>query len=197
MRACLAALLIASSSALHGERAALLETIRSSIPSGQYTGSPAAARRIQTACASLESAAGGDSLAPKFPRDLMLLEGTWRLVYTSTAIGIPPDQLPSQLLDLLPAPPSDLQPLREIEQSIDVYSRRVINRVSLSPWPPAGSALGGLLKAAPLVGDALAGLDDAAIRLELDHSFSVQGEKTAPCPLPTPPPSTPPPTPSP
>ena len=180
MRACLAALLIASSSALHGERAALLETIRSSIPSGQYTGSPAAARRIQTACASLESAAGGDSLAPKFPRDLMLLEGTWRLVYTSTAIGIPPDQLPSQLLDLLPAPPSDLQPLREIEQSIDVYSRRVINRVSLSPWPPAGSALGGLLKAAPLVGDALAGLDDAAIRLELDHSFSVQGEKNAP-----------------
>lgn len=38
------------------------------------------------------------------------------------------------------------------------------------------SPLGGVLRRAPLLGDTLAALEGAAVRLELDHTFSVEGE---------------------
>ncbi len=86
-------------------------------------------------------------------------------------------QVPEQLLsDALPdalGTVLDSSPFapRAVEQRIDVTDRRVVNVVTLAPGP--GGAFGASL------GEALTsglGLKDASIRLELDHTFSVEGE---------------------
>lgn len=106
----------------------------------------------------------------------MLLDGCWQLMFTTTAAGVPPEQLPTPLLESLPAPMMPLAgKLDGIEQQIEVMQRRVINRVGLSPWPKG--FIGDALSAIPGgLGGTVGALQNARVQLELDHSFSVEGE---------------------
>ena len=115
--------------------------------------SPSAAARIDEACKALEA----EGATPSFPRDLMSLDGEWRLVYSS-ALSPP---LPEFLMDVAAGAP--VVP-RRVEQRIDVTKRRCVNVVTVTPWPS--------LPAPPL----LDGLQEAEVTLELDHEFSVEGE---------------------
>lgn len=112
-----------------------------------------------------------------FPRDLMLLDGEWTLAFSSTLAGPAGKGVPDLLFD---SPLSDLvasSPLlpREVEQTIDVNGRRVVNCLSLAPWP-AGKVGEALSSALGPLGGVVGDLQRAAVRLELDHSFSVEGE---------------------
>ena len=108
-------------------------------------------------------------MKPAFPRDLMVVDGKWQLVYSSTlALPSTPLQLPTPLLDLAEAFP--LAP-RAVGQDIDVLKRRVVNKVSLAPWP-AGTPLSMI----PGLGSVLSELESYVVALELDHAFSVDGE---------------------
>ena len=126
--------------------------------------------KIEDACTDLEAT----SAKPAFPRDLMVLEGSWRLVYSSAlALPLPPVELPDAVFGALEAFP--LAP-RHVEQRVDVVNRRVVNVVSLAPWPPP-DFLGGLFAALPgPIGGAFETLGRAVVFLELDHAFSVEGE---------------------
>jgi len=132
---------------------------------------PASAQLIQDACASLESQA----TKPAFPRDLMAIDGTWKLVYSATlALPTPPvEGAPEALFGALESFP--LAP-KTVEQKLDVVNRRCVNVVSLAPWPPQ-DFLGGALSLLPgPLGGALETLARSSVRLELDHAFSVEGE---------------------
>ena len=142
-------------------------------PSSYLATSPAAARRVDDACAELEATAP----PPLWPRDLRRLDGSWRLIYSSALAGPQP---PSPL-DGLPAPPAALLAAVEsvpfaplgggVQQNVDVFKRRIVNVVELSPWPTG--ALGGLLSSAPgPLGQASKQLQAARVVLELDHSFT-------------------------
>ncbi|EOD29555.1 hypothetical protein EMIHUDRAFT_442741, partial [Emiliania huxleyi CCMP1516] len=146
-------------------------------PSSYLATSPAAARRVADACAELEATAP----PPLWPRDLRRLDGSWRLIYSSALAGPQP---PSPL-DGLPAPPAALLAAVEsapfaplgggVQQNVDVFKRRIVNVVELSPWPTG--ALGGLLSSAPgPLGQASKQLQAARVVLELDHSFSADGD---------------------
>jgi len=164
------------------ERATLLSTLP---PYGQgLVCSPADLRRVSDACAALERAAPDGQ--PGFPRDLMLVDGRWRLRFTSTdPLGLL-ESVPDGMLGSAPPLPGPLQslidgsPLKPIsvEQRIDVMGRRVINCVELAPWP--SGPIGDALAAAPgPLGDTLGALRQATVVLELDHSFSVPGDGSA------------------
>jgi len=146
-------------------------------PSSYLATSPAAARRVADACAELEATAP----PPLWPRDLRRLDGSWRLIYSSALAGPQP---PSPL-DGLPAPPAALLAAVEsapfaplgggVQQNVDVFKRRIVNVVELSPWPTG--SLGGLLSSAPgPLGQASKQLQAARVVLELDHSFSADGD---------------------
>ena len=139
--------------------------------------------RIDDACRSLEAGA----VAPCFPRDLMSLDGTWNLAYSSTLAN----PLPIPLVDILPTgvQPSSLvraaleaseaSAPRAVSQRIDVIKRRVVNEVALAPWP-RGNSIADTLAAAPgPLGSLLTALQQATVRLELDHAFSVEGDGSA------------------
>jgi len=122
------------------------------------------AARIEEACRELESA----SPTPAWPRDLMVLDGRWRLLYSSSlALPLPPVDPLLSAVESLPLAP------RDVEQCIDVVDRRVVNVVSLAPWP-AGPA--DFMAALPVIGETLATLQKSAVTLELDHTFTVEGE---------------------
>ena len=148
----------------------LLSLVKSELrPNSYLLKSSSAASKIDEACRELEA----DGTTPAWPRDLMLLDGRWKLVYSSTlALPLPPIEAVSGplsgLLEDLPFAP------RSVEQRIDVYKRRCINVVSLSPWPSGGPAQ--LLSALPFIGGALSSLESSLVTLELDHRFSVEGE---------------------
>ena len=143
--------------------------------------SPRQARQIVRACEALEEAAA--DVRPSFPRDLMQVDGTWQLAFTSAA-NAAPEFVPDDLLP--PEPPGPLRSLlsglregplspRQISQQINVLDRRIVNCVTLSPWPTGG--VGSMLAAAPgPLGEVLTGLSEGSIRLELDHRFSVTGD---------------------
>ena len=129
---------------------------------------PAQATEIDAAARALEESAE----APGFPRDLMEIEGRWRLLYTSSPALALPAGLP---------PPFDLasSPLapRAVEQRIDVMGRRVVNCVTINPWPVGDDVPGGaLLESLPILGGPIAALAKASVRLELDHKFDVEGD---------------------
>lgn len=134
-------------------------------PSSYLLRSPEGLQRIADQCALLEA----ECVTPAWPRDLMALDGRWRLVYSSSlALSLPGMTLPEPVFGALESFP--LAP-RKVEQEIDVVNRRVVNRVSFSPSPPewlltaaGASPLGGVLAALP------------SAEVELDHSFSVGGE---------------------
>ena len=65
-----------------------------------------------------------------------------------------------------------------VTQTIDVMGRRVVNSVTIAPWPRDAGGLPGLgaLTSLPLVGGPLAALAGASVRLDLDHSFTVEGD---------------------
>ena len=148
----------------------LLELVKAELrPSSYLLKSPSAASKIEEACKNLEA----EGTAPAWPRDLMLLDGRWKLVYSSAlALPLPPIEPISGplagLLEELPFAP------REVEQRIDVEQRRVINVVRLSAWPSGGPAQ--LLSALPGIGGAISALQSAIVQLELDHNFRVEGE---------------------
>lgn len=150
--------------------AELLTNVRSEMrPSSYLLKSSTAASKIDELCRSLED--GGTR--PAWPRDLMVLDGRWKLVYSSSlALPLPPIEPLSDplagLLEELPFAP------QSVEQRIDVVDRRVVNVVSLSPWPSGGPA--ELLSSLPGIGGALTALKSAVVTLELDHTFSVEGE---------------------
>jgi len=160
--------------ALAAPSAGLLAMLTSEGLSGKsYVCGPAASQRIEAACAELEASAA----KPSWPRDLMAIDGEWRLLYSSALAGnfVPDAILSGGLKDLLADAP--ITP-RDVRQKIDVTTRRIVNVVSLAPWP-AGLPSGQLLSApGPLgpLGEALLELQDAKVTLELDHSFSVEGE---------------------
>ena len=114
----------------------------------------------------------------------MLLDGSWALLYTTAGNSVlsqlpeallppdPPEPLKSALSGALDGFP--LQP-RQVRQQIDVMGRRIVNSVTLSPWP--GGGVGSFLASAPgPLGTALTQLRDAEVMLELDHSFGVEGD---------------------
>ena len=140
---------------------ALLSLVKSELKPGSYMlKSSSAAARIDEACRELEA----DGVRPSFPRDLMSLDGEWRLIYSpalSPPVPEPLAPLLSGLADNLPAASP-----RNVVQRIDVTNRRVINQLSIVPWPSIVPPLGG----------PLAGLQEAEVTLELDHVFSVEGE---------------------
>ena len=148
----------------------LLELVKAELrPSSYLLKSPSAAPKIEEACKNLEA----EGTRPAWPRDLMLLDGRWKLVYSSAlALPLPPIEPISGplagLLEELPFAP------REVEQRIDVEQRRVINVVRLSAWPSGGPAQ--LLSALPGIGGAISALQSAIVQLELDHNFRVEGE---------------------
>ena len=153
--------------------AELLSLIKAQgLPASGYVCGPAAGRRIAAACEALEA----EAARPAFPRDLMALDGEWRLLYSSTlAASMLPDVLDSLIATLRgPLATSPLAP-QNVKQRIDVRARRVVNALSLSPWP--GGAAGNFLSALPgPLGDVLGPLQQAQVFLELDHSFAVEGE---------------------
>lgn len=167
-----------------------------------YACAAAGRARIAEACASLEA----ERSRPSWPRDLLLLDGSWRLLYSSSLAAFPPRAaLPSGLARSLLTPPPladgpldalrsalDGSPLgpRDVVQRIDVRGRRITNCVSvgtlsgaLGPLGPAvGGAIGALGNALGNLGaplgplGAAAASPDARLNLELDHQFTVDGE---------------------
>lgn len=165
-------LLVVAAPALLATSTDLLTLCKSvGLPKSGYVCGPAAARRIDAACAAVEA----DGVKPSFPRDLMAIDGEWRLLYSSTLAGSIVPEAFDGLIGTLRAPlaESPLAP-REVTQKIDVTKRRCVNALSLSPWP--GGAVGRWLRSAPLLGDVLSPLQPAKVQLELDHTFSVEGE---------------------
>ena len=149
-------------------RTNLLQVLAREIPVPErFTASVAGQSSIEEAVANLEKAASKDDL-PSFPRDLMLIDGEWTLKYTNNALPPPPDWAPSAAGRLAG---------RDVVQRIDVMNRRVVNCVTLNPWPVGDDVPGGeLLEKLPLVGGPIAALAKASVRLELDHAFTVEGD---------------------
>ena len=110
----------------------------------------------------------------------MRIDGKWKLLYSSTLAG--PDA-PAGLIDALPQPPEALLATLEsapfapkaVRQDIDVMRRRVVNVVTLSPWPSGmvGSLLTGI---GGQFADLIEELQTATVTLELDHSFTANGD---------------------
>lgn len=152
------------------ERAALLSLVKQvASPTALFQTSKDDCRRVSEACEALERAAALDR--PGFPRDLMLVDGRWRCIYTSAGVSV----VPTPVLKLVGASPlGGLMPTR-VEQRVDVMGRRVVNCVDLCPWP--SGPLGNVLAGAPgPLGNTLSALREATISLELDHAFSVAGD---------------------
>jgi hypothetical protein len=112
------------------ERAALLSLVKQvASPAALFQTSKDDCRRVSEACEALERAAALDR--PGFPRDLMLVDGRWRCIYTSAGVSV----VPTPVLKLVGASPlGGLMPTR-VEQRVDVMGRRVVNCVDLCPWP--------------------------------------------------------------
>ena len=152
------------------ERAALLSLVKQvASPAALFQTSKDDCRRVSEACEALERVAALDR--PGFPRDLMLVDGRWRCIYTSAGVSV----VPTPVLKLVGASPlGGLMPTR-VEQRVDVMGRRVVNCVDLCPWP--SGPLGSVLARAPgPLGNTLSALREATISLELDHAFSVAGD---------------------
>jgi len=133
---------------------------------------PASARKIDEACAAAEA----EGKRPGWPRDLMQLDGDWRLLYSSALSRVPISALETPAIlqpfvGALNAGPLSMLPLsmrpdalltdafesspflpRNVMQRIDVANRRIVNSVLLAPS------------------------SSSSITLELDHAFSVEGE---------------------
>uniref|UniRef100_A0A7S0IIN5 Plastid lipid-associated protein/fibrillin conserved domain-containing protein n=1 Tax=Calcidiscus leptoporus TaxID=127549 RepID=A0A7S0IIN5_9EUKA len=151
----------------------ILSLVKAELRSGSFLLRDAsAALRIDAAARELEAS----GVRPAWPRDLMTIDGRWRLVYSST-LALPtvpklPFALPDFISDALEQSP--FAP-RGVEQQVDVVERRIINIVQLAPWPSVGPAK--LLSGLPdPLGSALAQLQSSTVTLELDHKFSVEGE---------------------
>lgn len=145
-------------------RARLEQTLDEEVVPGQYVSTLSGSARIEQAVAALESSRGVEDCFPLFPRDLMRIDGTWKLRYTNNA----PRPLPRGALDVVPS----FGTATRVFQVIDVFGRRVVNVVCVDP--PADESLGEtLLKRLPVFGKQLA---RAATRFDLEHSFVVDGE---------------------
>jgi len=137
-----------------------------------YLCAPSNTRRIQRACADLEAS----SERPAWPRDLMRLDGEWKLLFSSTLAGpVPPE---GGIFGALPDPPEALLAALEsvpfapkgVRQNVDVMRRRVVNVVSISPWP--SGMVGSLLATAPgPFGDILNELQSSMVRAEAPQPF--------------------------
>ena len=138
----------------------LVSLISSQVPIGTYLCSRSASRSIEDTCRALEATRP----PPSWPRDLMVLDGTWKLLYSSALAGPPQPPFVESLSALLPesfrldslAPP--LEP-RDVRQRIDVRGRRCVNSLSLKVGGPASVLFGR-----------------SELALELDHRFAVEGE---------------------
>jgi len=155
-------------------------------PGSFLLNSPSDADDIEAACNALEA----ECEPPAWPRDLMRLDGTWTLLYSSTLAGslrppalaapfasavssLLPDALRPEAVFGTVAENVPVLPSR-VEQRVDVLKRRVVNVVEIAPWPSGG--LASVLQAAPMVGSTLSALQQAVVTLELDHAFAVEGE---------------------
>ena len=97
------------------ERAALLSLVKQvASPAALFQTSKDDCRRVSEACEALERVAALDR--PGFPRDLMLVDGRWRCIYTSAGVSV----VPTPVLKLVGASPlGGLMPTR-VEQRVDV-----------------------------------------------------------------------------
>lgn len=144
-------------------RAKLLNVLEEEVLPGRFVSTTNDGnQRIDRAVTELESSL--DANCPLFPRDLMTIDGVWRLKYTNNALRPPP----REVMDVIPSFGSSTAAF----QKIDVMRRRVVNVVRVDP--PVDESLGEtLLKRVPIVGRALS---TATVRIDLDHSFAVDGE---------------------
>ncbi|KAL1527380.1 hypothetical protein AB1Y20_016048 [Prymnesium parvum] len=168
--------------AVPSEVSKLMSLLQQTRPPGALSCDPRLAREVARTCADLEASA--PKARPDFPRDLMLVDGRWSLLYTSSGTSIlealpeavlPPD-LPEPLSSALSGAldGSPLQP-RQVTQVIDVMGRRITNSVTLAPWPSGG--LSDFMASAPgPLGAAMAQLKKAQVTLDLDHHFYVDGD---------------------
>jgi len=156
-----------------------LRTILQQVPANGVACGPRQVREVVQACEKLENAVA----RPSFPRDLMMVDGSWELRFTSAGRAVPgfvPDALlppePPQAVRSLLAGIAEDAPLRpkHISQRINVPDRRIVNCVTLSPWP-SGSVGAALASAPGPLGQVLTALSDGSVTLELDHAFSVAG----------------------
>jgi len=149
-------------------KARLLQVLREEGCSpSSFSLSRSAGKRVTDAVRDLEAAATDDE-KPSFPRDLVRIDGTWSLQFSNNAPPPPPDFLRGLV-------GSGSLSGSDVFQTIDVFKRRVVNAVTIAPWPQ-GSFLGDALLSAPLIGDSLASLSEATVRIELDHEFTVDGD---------------------
>mmetsp|Transcript_28728 Transcript_28728/g.85839 ORF Transcript_28728/g.85839 Transcript_28728/m.85839 type:complete len:308 (-) Transcript_28728:23-946(-) len=152
-------------------RTNLLQVLSKEIPVAErFTATTESRKSIVEAVEALEKAASVDDV-PSFPRDLMRLDGEWDLKFTTNAPPPPPDWWPVDTRGLSG---------RDVRQRIDVMGRRVVNCVTITPWPTEGFPGGELLESLPVLGGPLAALSRASVSLELDHSFSVEGDGSTP-----------------
>lgn len=112
-----------------GEKAALESLLSSIVTPGALSSSLVSFRRIDAACHALELTAHEK---PSFPRDLNLLTGRWRLVYTSgpvVALAMAPDTLFADMpCFTLPG-----SMLTEVIQEFDIPRRTLTEHATLSP----------------------------------------------------------------
>lgn len=142
----LGALLVLSTEAVvssHLER--LMTLIQRTPPLGALPYDARLALEVARCTADLVDA--NPEACPSFPRDLMMVDGRWSLIYTSAGTSllealpeaVLPPELPEPLSSALGGAlsGSPLKP-QQVSQLIDVTNRRIVNSVSLSPWPTGG-----------------------------------------------------------
>jgi len=141
-------------------KANLLRLLEDEIIPGYQTCIDADAdRRIARGVASLERAV---PLELRFPQNLSLLQGSWKLLYTNNA----PRPLPRSLNDVIPSFGISTTPY----QIIDTYQRRLTNCIQIDAL--ADESIGEtLLKRVPFIGNALV---SSYVRLDLEHSFEYE-----------------------
>ena len=167
------------------ERAKLMELLPQS---GFICKDPSEVRDLCDACTALELASSTDGTTADDTTSSteQLLDGTWRLRFTSASpYGLLANFLPNEGF-VLPEPIRkvliDDSPLlaTNFEQDINSADGRIVSSFDLQPWPsasddnPVKDAVNNVLSSLGQIGETLDALKEAKIHLELDHSFSVQ-----------------------
>ncbi|KAG8461998.1 hypothetical protein KFE25_014017 [Diacronema lutheri] len=157
-------------------REQLLRELEAQVAPGRYTSGAKGRSAVVALIEQLEQS----KVAPRFPKDLDAVDGSWDLLFTTNAVS-----LDANLLDTLAALPAGLPSLsplldgsplasRRVRQEIDVAANRVRNCVTITAWPEGDGAF-----IPPGLKDLLAGLEGSDLTLTLDHLAVVEGAMSA------------------